>query len=91
MKSKPVQMMPVGSSAHCLITLSPLFSSAPRAATKPNMLSLPLMISGAPLNAMTSPKLGIVVLEGDVAGAGCRLLALVMVPLANAAAHSASL
>lgn len=36
----------------------PEASSAPRAATKPNMASLPLIISGAPENPMTSVKVG---------------------------------
>ena len=57
-KRMKVRIMPVGSSANWRSTDSPDESSAKRAAIKPSMDRRALMISGAPLNAMTSPKPG---------------------------------
>lgn len=44
----------MGASNSWVTTVSPVLNSAPKAATKASIASRPLIISGAPLNAMTS-------------------------------------
>merc|ERR1719263_1414039 len=55
----------------CWKMVSPEEASAPRAAMKPSMASLPLMVSGAePEKAMASPMLMVLAAGGGGGGGG---------------------
>jgi hypothetical protein len=57
-KTMNVPMMLIGASLNWAKTDSPVESSAPKAATKASMARRPLINSGAPENAITSPNPG---------------------------------
>lgn len=83
--STNVKAIRVGSWDSCCITDEPLENSAPNAATTPSIARRLLIISGAPLKAMSSDNWGALSWENPEEGA-----ALPTVPLATACFHSAS-